>query len=150
MHQKNLPPKDAIKIVKLINGDDIVCCFANEQLGEKSPLLRIVKPFQIKYIPQLTTNGIKDYIALVRWASYTNDVIVTIPKDKIMSITNANPSMASSYDKMAVNYLKLEEPKKDESYERVRLTDSDNKKINEIFDDEDDEYYNDFVKKTLH
>ena len=33
-----------VKIVKLINGDDIVCSFPKEQLEQKSPLLRIVKP----------------------------------------------------------------------------------------------------------
>ena len=42
-----------IKIVKLENGDDIVCSFPSEQLPEEHALLRITKPLQIKYIPQL-------------------------------------------------------------------------------------------------
>ena len=33
-----------IKIIKLINGDDIVCSFPKKQLEQKSPLIRIVKP----------------------------------------------------------------------------------------------------------
>ena len=43
-----------IKIIKLINGDDIVCSFPKKQLEQKSPLIRIVKPLLIKYVPQLT------------------------------------------------------------------------------------------------
>ena len=98
-----------IKIVKLVNGEDVVAYLPQgaDQLPEESKLIRLKKPLLIKYVPQMTMTGFKDYVGLIRWCSYTNDVIVTIPKDKIMSITNANPSMASSYDKMAVNYLKI-------------------------------------------
>ena len=81
MEQKVSP----IKIIKLINGDDVVCVLSKKQLGEKSPLLRLEKPLQIKYVPQLTPTGIKDYVALIKWAAYTADQIITIPKDKIMS-----------------------------------------------------------------
>ena len=51
-----------IKIIKLENGDDIVCSFPNEQLPESHALLRITKPLQIKYIPQLTPQGFRDYL----------------------------------------------------------------------------------------
>ena len=57
----------AIKIVKLENGDDIVCAFPKEQLPDKHALLRIERPLQIKYIPQLTPGGFKDYVALIKW-----------------------------------------------------------------------------------
>ena len=73
-----------IKIIKLENGDDIVCSFPNEQLPESHALLRITKPLQIKYIPQLTPQGFKDYVAMVKWAAYTSDQVITIPKQKIM------------------------------------------------------------------
>ena len=55
------------KIIKLINGDDIVCDLpiGKNQLPEANSLLRIVKPLQIRYVPQLTPMGVKDYIALI-------------------------------------------------------------------------------------
>ncbi len=37
----------AIKIVKLENGDDIVCAFPKEQLPDKHALLRIERPLQM-------------------------------------------------------------------------------------------------------
>jgi len=137
-----------IKIIKLVNGDDIVCSLPKEQLEEKSPLLRITKPLQVKYVPQLTPQGIKDYVALIKWSPYTKDVIISIPKDKIMTITNANGSMMTSYFHLIKDYDKEEKVQKDDQYERTRLSDGTNKELNEIFDDEDDDY--EFPKKTLH
>ena len=105
MVQKTLP--NPIKIIKLINGDDIVCTLPAEQLGDKSPLLRLSKPLQVKYIPQLTATGLKDYVALIKWSPYTKDFVLTIPKDKIMTIVNANLDMSKSYTHMMVNYDKM-------------------------------------------
>lgn len=146
MHQKT----DSIKIIKLINGDDIVCVIptGEHQLEDKAPLIRLEKPLQIKYVPQITPQGFRDYIALIRWTNYTNDKIITIPKDKIMTITNASADMIKSYFHLVKDYDKEEKVQKDDQYERTRFSDETNKEINEIFDDEDDDY--DIPNKTLH
>jgi hypothetical protein len=140
MHQ----PNDNIKIIKLVNGDDIVCHLptGDTQLPENGPLLRLVKPLQIKYIPQFTPDGFKDYIALTKWAAYTGDQVITIPKDKIMTVTNATAEMSRSWVQLSQNYHINPVRKADQS-ERIKFSNSDNEKINEIFDsfndDEDDE-----------
>ena len=79
---------EAIKIIKLINGDDIVCTILTHLLDEKSPLVKVDKPLQVRYIPAVE-NGLKDYVALIKWTSYSDDTIISIPKDKIMTITSA-------------------------------------------------------------
>ncbi len=147
-----------VKIIKLVNGDDIVCSFPKKQLEQKSPLIRIVKPLLIKYVPQLTPMGFKDYIALIKWAAYTPDTVITIPKDKIMTITNASSEMGKSYEHMANSYEQLDVPKKDDkAYTRAHFSKEDNAKINEIFDEIGDDDLNEFKqafnpikKKTLH
>tara|TARA_A100000172_G_scaffold57951_1_gene37705 strand:+ start:1017 stop:1475 length:459 start_codon:yes stop_codon:yes gene_type:complete len=152
MHQ----PMEQVKIIKLINGDDIVCAFPKAQLEKKSPLIRIVKPLLIKYVPQITPMGFKDYIALIKWAAYTDDSIITIPKDKILTITNASSEMGRSYEHMANNYEKIDVPKKDDNlYKKQMMSDVDNAKINEIFDeigetDDIQQAITAFKKKTLH
>ena len=80
--------KTTVKIIKLINGDDIVTVLptGDKQLPDNGPLIRLDKPLQIKYVPQITPMGFRDYIAMIRWTNYTNDKIVTIPKDKILTI----------------------------------------------------------------
>ena len=52
--------------------------------------MRLDRPLQIKYIPSMTSFKPKDYVAMIKNASYTNDKIITIPKDKIMTMTNAS------------------------------------------------------------
>ena len=132
----------AIKIVKLENGDDIVCAFPKEQLPDKHALLRIERPLQIKYIAQLTPGGFKAYVALIKWAAYTGDTIVTIPKDKIMTITNASSEMQKSYVHIIKDYHLIDknlQREEEVKFNRERLSDKDNEKINEIFNELEDE-----------
>jgi len=136
--------KTTVKIIKLINGDDIVTVLptGDKQLPDNGPLIRLDKPLQIKYVPQMTPLGFRDYIALIRWTNYTMDKVVTIPKDKIMTITNASLEMSGSYGEIIKNYDNLDKPKRDENYHRKEFTAEENKKMNEIFrefDDDEDE-----------
>jgi hypothetical protein len=150
MVEKTQP--NPIKIIKLINGDDIVCTLPAQQLGDKSPLLRLSKPLQVKYIPQFTAQGLKDYVALIKWSPYTKDFILTIPKDKIMTIVNANVDMTRSYNHMMTNYEQSEpltRKEKPAAFKRERLSDEDNDRVNEIFEEEDLDDY-DIPTKTVH
>ena len=133
--------KTTVKIIKLINGDDIVAVLptGDKQLADNGPLIRLDKPLQIKYVPQITPLGFRDYIAMIRWTNYTMDKIVTIPKDKIMTITNASLEMSTSYGEIVKNYDNLDKPKRDENYHRKEFTADENKKINEIFRELDDD-----------
>ena len=133
--------KPQVKIIKLINGDDIVAVLptGDKQLPDNGPLIRLDKPLQIKYVPQITPVGFRDYIALIRWTNYTSDKIVTIPKDKIMTITNASLEMSGSYSEITKNYDNLDKPKRDETYHRKQFSPEENKKLNEIFKELDDE-----------
>ena len=145
MPEINIKIVKQIKIVKLVNGDDIVTAFPIEQLQDKSPYIRLVKPLQIKYVPQFTKGGLKDYIALIKWNGFTHDPIVTIPKDKILTITNATDEMSRSYHQIAKGYEKLDAPKQEpEKYEQERLDEDAEEEYNEIFDSFRD------IKKTLH
>ena len=133
--------KPEVKIIKLINGDDIVTVLptGDKQLPDNGPLIRLDKPLQIKYIPQITPMGFRDYIALIRWTNYTADKIVTIPKDKIMTITNASLEMTGNYNHIIQNYDKLDKPKQDETYHKKEFSPEENKKLNEIFREFDDD-----------
>jgi len=144
--------KAQVKIIKLINGDDIVTVLptGEQQLPDNGPLIRLDKPLQIKYVPQITPMGFRDYIAMIRWTNYTSDKIVTIPKDKIMTITNASLEMSNSYGEIVKNYDSLDKPKRDENYQRKEFTPEENKKMNEIFREFDDIEKEDEDEPTIH
>jgi hypothetical protein len=139
--------KADIRIIKLINGDDVVAHLPSgaRQLPDKSPMLRISKPLQIKYIPQMTPMGIRDYIALIKWVNYTPDKVVTIPKDKIMTIVSASGEMSKNYLHLANDYDKIDQPKKGKRglFQQEELSEEDNEILNDIFKDKS-------TKRTLH
>ena len=132
---------NGVKIIKLVNGEDVVTVLptGKNQLPDNSQLVRLEKPLLIKYVPQMTLTGFKDYIALIKWCSYTNDKVITIPKNKIMTITNASAEMTSSYGTIAENYDKQPVPVRQQNYKQQKFTDAENEKISEIFDDFDDD-----------
>ena len=139
--------KANIRIIKLINGDDVVAHMpsGDKQLPDKSPLMRLEKPLQIKYIPQMTSMGIRDYIALIKWVNYTPDKVVTIPKDKILTITKASDDMSKNYVNLANDYDRLDQPKKAKKGDFIQeqISVEDNELLNEIFKDK-------ITKRTLH
>ena len=132
---------NGVKIIKLVNGEDVVTVLptGKNQLPDNSQLVRLEKPLLIKYVPQMTLTGFKDYIALIKWCSYTPDKVITIPKNKIMTITNASSEMITSYATIAQNYDKQPVPVKQENYKQQKFSDAENEKISEIFDDFDDD-----------
>ena len=149
MHQDNLN----IKIIKLVNGDDIVCNLPVAQLGEKSTLIRLEKPLQIKFVPQLTARGLKDYVALIKWTCYSNDNIVTIPKDKILTITTATEDMKSNYNKIARNYHLIESngmPGMVSGTKNVPIDDDEEIEIDDSIEALKTELYRLKIKKTIH
>ena len=97
------------KIIKLSNGEEIACLFPEINLPDKSPLMRIENPLLIKYVPRYDELGIADYIALVKWVGFTNDSVVNIPKDKILTICNATPDFTKRYLKILKNNDKWEQ-----------------------------------------
>ena len=149
MHQET--KSNNIKIIKLVNGDDIVAVveFTNRQLDPKNRTINIERPLQIKYVPQITSAGFKDYIALIRWTAYTDDEQITIPKDKIMTITTANDAMSRSYQGVVDTYEDIPLAKDKVKHAKVQLSTNANKRINEIFDDNMD-FWNDDDEGTLH
>ncbi len=131
MHQSY----NTIKIIKLINGDDIVCVLPADQLPPSEKILRMEKPLQIKYVPQMTPDGLKDYIALIKWAAYTPDKIISVPMNKIITITNASKEMERSYKQLSKTYDDAPIPTKKQSrYKQERFDDDENDEINEIWD----------------
>lgn len=130
---------EAIKIIKLVNGDDIVCTIPERLLDEKSPLVKIDKPLQVKYVPAMEEMGLKDYVALIKWTSYSDDTVISIPKDKIMTITTAGSAMTNSYINVSAGYDRatMTEHNQD-SYNQEQLDDETSKKLNEIFNSLDD------------
>ena len=135
---------DNIKIIKLINGDDIVTVCTTGETTKDDYLLRLDKALQIKYVLKLPYRVFRDYINMIRWTNYTSDKIVASPKDKILTITG---KMSNSYSELVTKYDKLDKLKRDDKLSKKSLHSEENKKINEIFKELDDEEED---ERTIH
>ena len=102
----------SVKILRLVSGEEICCKFplAKNQLPENSKLLRLQEPMLIKYVPRITEHGISDYIALVKWVGFTDEKVVTIPIDKIITICNATPQFTERYDQLTAAIKNVKQP----------------------------------------
>ena len=101
-----------VKIIRLVSGEEICCKFPlhKSQLPENSKLLRLQDPMLIKYVPRITEQGISDYIALVKWVGFTDEKIVTIPVDKIITICNATPQFTKRYSDLSNSLKHAKQP----------------------------------------
>ena len=140
-----------VKIIRLISGEEICCIIPKEQIKDKTNLLRLSEPMLIKYVPQISEFGISDYIALVKWVGFTNDKIITIPKDKIMTIANATEPFTKRYHHL-VNTINKQDQKLPAFVERdMTAEDYDNydKRTEQDNLDEFKEYF-DMPSKKIH
>ena len=101
-----------VKIIRLVSGEEICCRFPlhKDQLPENSKLLRLQEPMLIKYVPRITEQGISDYIALVKWVGFTDEKIVTIPVDQIVTICTATPAFTKRYDGLTQTLKNSKQP----------------------------------------
>ena len=140
-----------VKIIRLVSGEEICCVIPKEQIKDNKTLIRLSEPMLIKYVPRITEMGISDYIALVKWVGFTNDKIITIPKDKIMTIANATEPFTRRYHHLVDTINKqnqklpafIERDMSDEDYDNY-----DNKTQKENLDDLKE--YFDMPSKKIH
>ena len=141
-----------VKIIRLVSGEEICCIIPKDQIKDnKTNLIRLSEPMLIKYVPQITEMGISDYIALVKWVGFTNDKIITIPKDKIMTIANATEPFTKRYHHL-VNTINKQDQKLPAFVERdMTAEDYDNydKRTEQDNLDEFKEYF-DMPSKKIH
>ena len=140
-----------VKIIRLVSGEEICCVIPKEQIKDNKTLIRLSEPMLIKYVPRITEMGISDYIALVKWVGFTNDKIITIPKDKIMTIANATEPFTRRYHHL-VNTINKQDQKLPAFVERD-MTDEDYEKYDKRTEqeslDELKEYF-DMPSKKIH
>ena len=140
-----------VKIIRLVSGEEICCIITKEQIKDNKALIRLSEPMLIKYVPRITEVGISDYIALVKWVGFTNDKIITIPKDKIMTIANATEPFTKRYHHL-VNTINKQDQKLPAFVERD-MTDEDYEKYDRRTEQEnldDLKEYFDMPSKKIH
>ena len=116
------------KIVKLTNGEDIICIVKNE-LGEEC---EVSYPLLMQTLPRRTPKGFVESLSLSRWLQpFTEESLFKIKSDKIILMTDASPGLCKYYEYVLSKIDSPNSPNDNEIF--------DEKNFSKEEDDEDDE-----------
>lgn len=82
------------KIIKMINGDDVICKIAEEYTDA------FVIEYPMSIVKQQSfdnEHAIVEHTGLQRWMNYTHDATIVIMKEKILSLANLAPDVMMYY-----------------------------------------------------
>ena len=84
------------KIVKLANGEDIICTIENNEPGKEC---KVSYPLLMQVVPQRTSDGFVESLRLSKWVQpFTEDLFFEIKSDNIILIADAAPDLCRYYD----------------------------------------------------
>ena len=87
--------KSQYKIVKLVNGEDIICIM--EKSGEKS--YKLSWPLKMQVLPKMTKKGIFESLNLSTWIqSYTEERIFDLPSRSVVMMIDPSPGLQKYYE----------------------------------------------------
>ena len=100
------------KIVKLSNGEDIICTIENNEPGKEC---KVSYPLLMQIVPQQTPKGFVESLRLSKWVQpFTDSSFFEIKSDNIILIADAAPDLCRYYDHV------LEKMDEDDAHEIVQ------------------------------
>ena len=86
------------KIVKLVNGEDIICTIANEDKVEDQ-YHRVLFPLKMQIVPKMVDGGIAESLNLSHWVHpYTESNSFDIPIGSVILVTDVGPGLSRYYE----------------------------------------------------
>ena len=109
---KPAPPTTSYKVVKLTNGEEIIC-----QLGDDidNGEYKINFPLKMEVHSVLTKEGPVDSLNLSRWIGpYTEQSLFLIKSDHVLLVANASPGLSRYYEHVRKQIIQVNSPKLDD------------------------------------
>ena len=83
------------KIVKLVNGEDIICMMEDDD--NKS--YKVIWPLKMQILPKITKQGIMESLSLSTWIqSYTEERVFDLPIRSVVMMTEPSPGLSKYYE----------------------------------------------------
>ena len=165
------------RVIKLANGESIVCTCIPTRTDEGSQTLHVLHPLKMELKNRITKKGVVEALSLSRWLQpFTESDEFDIEKSTIITITQASYALNNYYQFMLDSYSAADaetnepimQPKKEEIYEEedeldnseevrqmyneyVSVLNSDNKEKEMVQEEMSEEELNDLpISNTKH
>ena len=165
------------RVIKLANGESIVCTCIPTRTDEGSDTLHIIQPLKMELKNRITKKGVVEALSLSRWLQpFTESDEFDIEKSTIITVTSASFALNNYYQFMLSSYSEADahtnepimQPKKEEIYEEedeldnseevrqmyneyVSVLNSDNKEKEMVQEEMSEEELNDLpISNTKH
>tara|TARA_Y100000361_G_C10979894_1_gene248476 strand:+ start:23 stop:418 length:396 start_codon:yes stop_codon:yes gene_type:complete len=107
------------KIVKLVNGEDIICMMEDD--GNKS--YKVIWPLKMQIVPKMTKKGIMEALNLSTWIQvYTEERVFDLPSSSVVMMMEPSPGLTKYYE-LVLRKLMHEDEEVDEWTEEINEED---------------------------
>ena len=110
-----MPQESPYKIVKLVNGEDIICMMEDD--GNKS--YKVIWPLKMQIEPKMTKKGIMEALNLSTWIQvYTEERVFDLPSSSVVMMMEPSPGLTKYYE-LVLRKLMHEDEEVDEWTEEI-------------------------------
>ena len=101
--------ENTTRILKLANGESIVCTCIPTRIDEGSPTLHVIHPLKMELKNKVTKKGIVEALTLSRWLQpFTESDELDIEKSTIITVAPASYALNNYYNFMLSSYNEAE------------------------------------------
>ena len=95
----NLAETKNFKLVKLINGEDIICSIEDGNPNKTNGSIRIDYPLKMSVLPKFNEKGVTESLNLSHWVHpYTETTTFHIPNSSILLVADVSPGLSRYYE----------------------------------------------------
>jgi hypothetical protein len=114
------------KLIKLVNGEDIICSINDGNPNTVGGKIEVIFPLKMQVVPKMTNGGINESLNLSHWVHpYTETKSFHIPTSSILLVANVSPGLSRYYEYVLKQIEKegevepLEEPTDDDLMDEI-------------------------------
>ena len=140
------------QVIKLSNGEDIVCIVHENTTSRESGKLKVSSPLRMDTITKQTDKGTMESLALSRWVQpYSDEKVFNIESNSVVIMTPASVGLSRYYEYVLKN-IKEDIVETPPTKKELRIIEEEELDLHEeIFSSEDlQKILDKFSKKTIH
>ena len=140
------------QVIKLANGEDIVCIVHENTTSRESGKLKVSSPLRMDTITKQTDKGTMESLALSRWVQpYSDEKVFNIEKNSVVIMTPASVGLSRYYEYVLKN-IKEDIVETPPTKKELKIIEDEMLDLHEeLFSSEDlKKILDKFSKKTIH